>query len=139
MGSRDSDSHHDELIERLQAEAAAAIDGPMVVYESDALTPQVQEQFWREVVAFENAGTTDLIKELTAIGVALPEPHGLDDAAIHDALWKVIEALTKLSVFLHFTDHLSDRELYIHLLREILPEEMASLDTEENSAWHIDV
>lgn len=139
MPTNDSGNESDELIERLKAEAAAAADGRMVAYESDGLTPDVQEQFWRNVVAFETAGRTDLTKELNAIGVKLLEPDDLDDVALRKALWSIIEGLGRLRVFLEQTDHLSDRELYTQLLRELLPEEMPALDVDENSAWHIDV
>lgn len=139
MGKDEVDIDHDDLIQRLKAQAAAAADGHMVFHESEDLPAAVQEQFWRRVVACETAGTTDLVKELTAIDVALPEPDGLDDVALHAALWTVIDGLAGLNVFLHFTDHLSDRELYTHLVRVILPEEMDALDPEGNAAWHIDV
>ena len=139
MPTNDRGNEHDDLIERLKAQAAAAADGRMVAYESDGLTPDVQEQFWRNVVAFETADSTDLTKELNAIGVELPEPADLDDVALQKALWNVIEGLARLRVFLDQTDHLSDRELYTQLLRELLPEEMPALDFDESSAWHIDV
>ena len=139
MPTNDSGNESDELIERLKAQAAAAADGRMVAYESDGLTPDVQEQFWRNVVAFETAGRTDLTKELNAIGVKLLEPDDLDDVALRKALWSIIEGLGRLRVFLEQTDHLSDRELYTQLLRELLPEEMPALDVDESSAWHIDV
>jgi hypothetical protein len=132
---RVSDQH--ERIERLKAQAAA-IDERMVVYESDSLTPDVREQFWRNVVELETAETTDLVKELTAIGVPLPEPDGLDDDALHAALWNTIHALARLGVFLDQTDHLNDRELYTHLLRDQLPQEMPELDM-DGSWWHIDI
>lgn len=132
-------NEHDELIERLKAQAAAAAACRMVVYESDGITPDVQERFWRNVVDFETAATTDLAKELNAIGVELPEPSDLDDVALHKALWRVIEGLATLRVFLDQTDHLSDRELYTKLLRELLPEEMPELNIDASSAWHIDV
>ena len=63
----------------------------------------------------------------------------LDEVALHKALWRIIEGLARLRVFLEQTDHLSDRELYTQLLRELLPEEMPALDVDENSAWHINV
>jgi hypothetical protein len=110
-----------------------------VVYESHQLTPGAREQFWRNVVACETAGTTDLTRELTAIGVQLPEPDDLDDIALHQALWRTIEGLADLAVFLHWTDHLSDRELYMRLVRELLPEEMDALDGDDRTMWHIDV
>ena len=75
-------------------------------------------QFWRNVVAFETAGSTDLTKELKAIGVELPEPDDLDASALHKALWSIIEGLARLRVFLDQTDHLSDRELYTQLLSD---------------------
>ena len=139
MPTDDRGNEHYELIERLKAQAAAAADGRIVAYESDGLTPGVQEHFWRNVVDFETAETTDLAKELNAIDVELPEPDDLDDVALHKALWSIIEGLARLRVFLDQTDHLSDRELYTQLLRELLPEEMPALDVDENSAWHIDV
>jgi hypothetical protein len=140
MSTDDRGSEHDELIERLKAQAAAATDdGRRVVYESDQLTPGAREQFWRNVVDFETAGNTTLTHELSAVGVELPEPDDLDDAALHLALWRTIEALADLGVYLHWTDHLSDRDLYIRLVRELLPEEMPALDDDENMSWHIDV
>src|SRR5207247_5150013 len=80
MPTNDRSNEPDELIERLKAQAAAAADGRMVAYESDGLTPDLQEQFWRNVVAFETAGSTDVTKELDAIGVKLLEPDDLDDS-----------------------------------------------------------
>jgi hypothetical protein len=77
----------------------------------DGLTPDVQEQFWRNVVAFETADCTDLTKELNAVGVELPEPDDLDDVALHQALWRIVDALAALGVFLDCTNHPSDREL----------------------------
>jgi len=139
MPTDDRGNEHDELIERLKAQAAAAADGRIVAYESDGLTPGVPRHFWRNVLAFETAETTDLAKELNAIDVELPEPDDLDDVALHKALWCIIEGLARLRVFLDQTDHPSNRELYTQLLRELLPEEMPALDVDENSARHIDV
>src|SRR5713226_10690953 len=99
MPTNDRGDEHDELIEHLKTRAAAAAAGRIVAYESDRLTPNVQEQFWRNVVAFETAGSTNLIKELNAIGVELPEPDNLDDVALHQALWTMIDALATLRVF----------------------------------------
>ena len=131
-------NERDKRIERLKARAAGVANGRMVVYESGRLMADAQEQFWRTVVDFETTATTNLATELKAIRVELPEPDGLDDAGLHEALWRVIEGLARLRVFLDQTDHLSDRDLYTELLRELLPEEMPALDLDA-SAWHIDV
>ena len=139
MDDERADAHHQALIERLKARAAESAGGPMVAWEAEGLAPELREQFWRDVLAFESTGTTDLVKELTAIGVALPEPEGLDDAAVTAALWNIIDGLARLHVFLDQTDHLTDRELYTHLLRVVLPEETDALSTDQGWNCHIDV
>jgi hypothetical protein len=140
MASDDDDTDaRDERIERLKARAATASGGRMMSYEADGLSPALREQFWQRVIDAETAPTTTLVKELSAIGVDLPDPDGLDDEALHTALWTIIEALGTLHVYLDQTDHLSDRELYTTLLRDILPEEMDALDVDDSSAWHIDI
>ena len=133
MNSKD----HDEIIERLKAQAAAA--GRMVVHESEGMAPSLHERFWPRSVDFETAGTTDLLKELKAVGVDVPAPDTLNDEALHAALWVTIEALGRMHIYLDETDHLSDRELYTLLWSEVLPEEMPALDPDEGSAWHIDI
>ena len=130
----------DARIERLKAQAAAASGWRMVWSESaGGPDPDLREAFWRRVVEFENAGTTDLVKELTAIDVPLPAPETLDDAALHAALGHVLDGLDRLNVFLEFADHLNDRELYTKLLYEILPEEMDAILPQDGAAWHIHV
>jgi hypothetical protein len=130
---------HDEVIEHLKAQAAAAVDGRMVVHESEGMDPSLREEFWRHVVEFETAGTTNLVKELKTVGVAVPDPDSLNDEALHSALWATIEALGRMRVYLDHTDHLSDRELYTLLWGQLLPEEMPALDHGDGSAWHVDV
>src|SRR4026208_2390931 len=99
---------HAESTQRLQGQAAAAADGRMVAHESANLSSELREQFWRHVVEFETAETSNLVKELKAAGLDLLDPDGLNDEALHSALWTTIEALGRMCVYLHQTDHLSD-------------------------------
>ena len=133
-GENTISNDHDEVIEHLKAQAAAAAGGRMVVHESEGMDPSLREQFWRHVVEFETAGTTDLVKELKAVGVDVPDPDSLDDEALHTALWATIEALGRMHVYLDQTNHLSDREPYTLLWGELLPEEMSALDHDDASA-----
>ena len=139
MAMHERDPEQEQRIERLKAQAAAAAEGPMVAGESEDLPADVREEFWREVAAFETEGTTNLLTELKAIGVDPPHPDGLDDEAVHAALWSIVQGLARLRVVLERTDHLSDRELYTRLFVEELPDEMPALDKDGRSWWHVDL
>jgi hypothetical protein len=58
----------------------------------------------------------------------LPDPQCLDDARIHQLLWNAIRRLSERRILLAYTDHLSDRELYCILLRDILPAQEKKLE-----------
>lgn len=51
----------------------------------------------------------------------LPAPEGLADEAVHDLLNHTIQRLFEKNVVLDFTEHLSDRQLYCLVYRDILP------------------
>lgn len=53
--------------------------------------------------------------------LSLPEPSRLDDVQIGEALAHVIHRLFEKNIVLDFTNHLSDRELYTIVFRDILP------------------
>ena len=51
----------------------------------------------------------------------LESPDSLDDEQLREALHNVIEKLFSKRIVLDFTDHLTDRELYCLIYRDILP------------------
>jgi hypothetical protein len=56
----------------------------------------------------------------------------LDDEQVHGRLWQVIERLYERRVVLEYTDHLSDRELYALIRRDILPAAVKRVDLPDN-------
>lgn len=82
-------------------------------------------EFERKVILFEDGPTTTNFQQLLEAGIELPEPDSIEDGLLSTTVWHVIGGLAKLRVFLHETDHLSDRELYrrlwLHTLREPVP------------------
>lgn len=124
-------------IAALKRQAAAKAGDAMHAWESDALPPDVQEQFWRSIVDVDTAPLTTPFRQLAEAGVELPDPASLDDAQVTSTLWKVINALATLRVFISDTDHLSDRELYAVLWNSVLREELPAQAPSLDGAWHV--
>ena len=131
----------EERIADLKAQAQALAKDSFSSVENEGVPPEVQEAYWRRLVAFEEAGTTTLAKVLTDHGFELTPPDQLNDMQLSRKLWALIRRMADFRCFLSQTNHLSDRELYTHLLEETLPEEMNATvaKPDPDSAWHIDL
>jgi hypothetical protein len=90
-------------------------------------------------LAFETAPEVAPFDELLRSGITLPPPDELDDDALEAKLWEVIHGLKGLGVYLDFTDHLSDRQLYTRLWSTVLREPMALTPDDLDAGWHIDL
>lgn len=142
----DHNRHHDqdqeERIRQLKQQAERASSGTMRAWESDQLSADERERFWRRVIALETepvSSMTDNFRQLIAAGIELPQPDALDDEQLPDKLWEVIEALADMNVFLSQTNHLSDRELYTALWTDVLRQEVPERDIDENAEWYVDI
>ncbi len=62
----------------------------MITGESDMLSPEQREQFWRRVVEYEAAPWTNDFQQLTEAGLELPEPDATGDEELSAKLWEVI-------------------------------------------------
>ena len=111
--------------------------GTAPTWESGLLSFEEDERLWRNIVGVETAPLTTLLQQLRDDGCELPEPESMTDGQLTVKLGEVIDALARLRVFLEFTDHLSDRDLYIRLLRHELPREIPWLPMDPLSAWHL--
>lgn len=96
----------------------------LVMGKADDLPPDLEEEFLAHVLAMEEHGDAIPFEVLENEGVPLPSPDELDDAAVNDALWKLIHACAKHRLFFYHSDHLSDREFYTYLWSDGLREEM---------------
>ncbi len=129
----------EKKIEQLKRKAEELAGGRMVDGKSGECPPDVEEQFWDQVVAYESAPWTTHFKQLEEAGVQLPAPEELNDKELTAKLWEIIRRLAFMRVFLSQTDHLSDRELYTLLWTDTLREETKALPMDGDSAWHIDL
>jgi hypothetical protein len=122
---------------RCRAEEAAC--QPINAYVSEDCPPEMAESFYDHIAAWENAPIGCYFDELLRVGVELPPPDELDDAAVTAKLWEIFETLARMQVFFSGTDHLSDRELYVNLWGDTLREMTKIVEMDENSACHFDL
>jgi hypothetical protein len=73
------------------------------------------------------------LEVLRARGIVMPEEKSLDDSELHRVLWTVIHGMAEIGMFLEWTDHLSDRELYRFLAEALLQETMLAFGAEHLS------
>jgi len=111
-------------IEKLRREIDEIAGGEVVGGKIADCDPKVEEAFLENVLALETHGYVRPLDTLQQAGFDLPAPEQLDDPALTAKLWKLIRELAQRRLFLHCTDHLSDRELYTWLVTDALREEM---------------
>ncbi len=133
------DAERQEHIRDLQRRTKELAGDDLSFFESEQMSTELQEQFWKRVVAFEEADWVTSFDQLVQSGIELPAPEELDDSQLSAKLWEVIRGLAMLRTFLYSTDHLSDRELYEELWHEVLREENPDMPVNEDSACHIDL
>ncbi|MGH9142835.1 MAG: hypothetical protein ACRD2I_17020 [Vicinamibacterales bacterium] len=127
-------------IESLKAQVRALNGGDDVTSGFSSDCPlESQERFWKQVIAFETAPEVKPLEILERSGLTFPPDGELDAAALTTRLSELIGGLADLGVYLLFTDHLSDRELYALLVNDILREPMALDPEDSSSVWHIDL
>lgn len=83
----------------------------------------------------EEDGTVPL-ELLRSRGITLRPPGNIAPDEVHAELWKAIEAMASIGVFLDSTDHLSDAELYEFVWQELHVPTLL-LPDDPRSAWHI--
>jgi hypothetical protein len=95
------------------------------------LTLAAENEFLASMLAWEQAPVL-LIYRWFEPELRLPRPEVLSDADLHAILWDVIRKFFQKRLVLDFTDHLSDRELYCLIYRDILPAREKKLDHMSN-------
>jgi hypothetical protein len=143
MAKKDREATEQEDIEshikKLKQRAEELSGGQMFSETTSECSSEIEEQFWKNVVGFEEATWRQPYEVLIESGISLPSPEELDDPRLTAKLWEVINALALLRVYLQSTNHLSDRELYAHLWSESLREEMVLHPEDANYACYLDV
>jgi hypothetical protein len=121
---------------RLRDELEPFIDESVALVDVRRMPTHVENEFLASMLAWERAPVLP-IGQWFQPALQLPIPEELTDAQLHERLWHTIHALYEKRVALNFTDHLSDRQLYCLLYRDILPAAEKKLDIPKNFLhWH---
>ncbi len=86
----------------------------------EELPTPMENEFLASMLAWERAPILPIAQWFEP-ELRLPHPDTLDNGQLRDLLWDTIHKLHDRRIVLDFTDHLSDRELYCLIYRDILP------------------
>ncbi|MBS0211440.1 MAG: hypothetical protein JSS27_21065 [Planctomycetes bacterium] len=106
-------------------------DESITVLDTRAVPTPVENEFLASMLAWERAPVLPIARWFEP-ALALPAPDTLDDAPLRDLLWSTIHKLFSKRIVLDFTDHLSDRQLYCLIFRDILPACEKKIDNTES-------
>jgi hypothetical protein len=85
----------------------------------------------------EDEGTVPM-ELLEERGMVMPDPASLSEGELAATLTKVIEEMGRFGMYLHYTDHLSDRELYVRLRDDVLRQPTFLLPDDPGVGDHYD-
>jgi hypothetical protein len=128
-------------IESLKERVRDRAGGKMLCGGDENVPLDVLEQFWQNVLEFEEAPFPERpIRELLVEdGVYPPPSTGLTDEEIEAHLERLIEALERRGLLLCQTNHLSDRELYTLLVERVLDEETEAFPIDSGWFTHLEM
>ncbi len=95
------------------------------------LTLAAENDFLAAMLAWEQAPVLPIYRWFDP-ELRPPRPNALSDEDLHGILWEVIRKLFQKRIVLDFTDHLSDRDLYCMIFRDILPAREKKIDWPNN-------
>ena len=104
------------LRDELEPYRDESIDDPSVT----RMSLRTENEYLASMLAWERAPALPIASWFVPV-MELPSPDAIDDATLTSLLYQTIDRLYSEKVVLRFTDHLSDRDLYKIVYRDILP------------------
>ena len=121
---------------RLRDELEPFLDESLDLLNARRMSTPSENEYLASILAWERAPVLP-ISQWFEPELRLPHPESLDDQRLHDLLWETIHKLYDKQIVLDFTDHLSDRELFCLLIRDILPSAEKKVEVPKNFLhWH---
>lgn len=121
---------------RLRDELEPFYDESMEILNVRKLSTTKENEFLASLLAWERAPTVP-ISQWFEPELKLPAPETLDDETLRTHLAHAIHQLYEKRIVLEFTEHLSDRQLYCLIVRDILPSPEKKIEQPKNFLhWH---
>lgn len=113
----------DELLlnAELRGELERYYDESLVVIDTERMSTRFENEYLRSILAWEQAPSLP-ISQWFEPELVLPSHDTLGDAELRERLPQILRMLFERNIVLEFTGHLSDRQLYCLIARDILPE-----------------
>ncbi len=128
-----------ERIEQLKRRTREVVGDDMIVGGSDAAPLDIEEQFWKNMLAFETAPLMTRRELLEQDGIRPVDSLDLSEEEVHAELWHLVEGLARRRIYLESTDHLSNRELYQLLVECVLDQETEVIPPELGWNCHVSI
>lgn len=105
---------------RLRDEMEPYLDESVYLVDLDRMSVRRENEFLTSLLAWEKAPVLPIAHWFEP-QLELPDPTLLSDLETHQQLHQIIGRLYEKNILLVHTDHLSDRQLYCLIARNILP------------------
>ncbi|MEZ6115521.1 MAG: hypothetical protein R3C28_02955 [Pirellulaceae bacterium] len=112
----------DELLlnAQLRDELEPYYDDSLLVVNTQAMPTREENIYLASMLQWERAPVLPICQWFDP-ELAPPNPETVSDDQLPTRLWELIDRLVEKKIVLLFTEHLSDRELYRLIFRDILP------------------
>ncbi len=98
---------------------------------AELMSTSNENDFLQSMLEWERAPILPIAKWFIPT-LQLPSPDTLDEDQLQQVLSKTIDQLFEKNIVLDFTDHLSDRQLYCLIFRDILPAHEKRIERQKN-------
>jgi len=120
---------------KLRDELEPFFDESLQILDSGRVPIRVENEFLSAILAWERAPVLP-ISQWFAPKLAPPRADQLSSEELHEVLWDMIHKLASRRIYLDFTDHLSDGELYRLIVRDILPSQEKMVDLSSHCIYY---
>ncbi len=117
---------------RLRDEIEPFLDESLDVVDLDRMSTDHENEYLRSMLAWERAPVLPISRWFEP-ELVMPHHETLADDELRQQLYQVIGRLYEKNITLCMTSHLSDRQLYCLIARDILPSQEKRVSTSENS------